>query len=465
MKGTMKSETKRIIFSAVISLLVVALTLLLGFLTPAFIDKELHRSIIASMAPVAGFMILIVVVIEFAAKFFDKTATWPTFFLALALALMFFLSGDQRTVIFYVFDYTFTENAILIINGVGFTAYCLGLIAFVLFQKNDYRIPLSKVEAAGSISVLAGCFVAYFPLAPFSYQFIPFAVTAILAVVWEAKATYATKKNGRSTWVFTISTILLFCVLAMETCQIARECADPTVFVGAGWSSLFCLFAVICFLLIYLIFVVATTRKAAVAEANERKLKELQSSVLREQIKPHFMFNVLNSIKSMCQEDPEKASKAIDLFSRYMRSLTEAGDVYSVPFSKELELIYGYLELEELRRGHPIQTVFNVESFDQEVPYFGIEPLVENAIVHSGVAETEDGQIIIAGYEKGDRYVIEVSDNGRGFDIEKMNPRSIGIRNAKERFRLLFGASFAVESKQGQGTTIHIEIPRKGESA
>jgi len=85
--------------------------------------------------------------------------------------------------------------------------------------------------------------------------------------------------------------------------------------------------------------------------------------------------------------------------------------------------------------------------------------------VHSGVAEMEEGQIIIAGYEKGDQYVIEVSDNGRGFDIEKMNPRSIGIRNAKERFRLLFGASFAVESKKGQGTTIHIEIPRKGESA
>ena len=465
MKGNMKSETKRIIFSAVISLLIVALALLLGFLTPAFIDKELHRSIIAAMAPVAGFMIVVVVIIEFAAKFFDKDATWPTFILALAIALMFFLSGDQRTVVFYVFGYTFNENAILVIDGVGFAAYCLGLAAFVLFQKNDYRIPLSKVEAAASISVLVGCLVAYFTLAPFSYQFIPFAVTAILAVVWEAKAVYTTKKNGRSTWVFSVSTILLYCVLAMEGCQIARECADPLVFVGAGWSSLFCFFAVICFLLIYLLFVVAATKKVAVAEANERKLKELQSSILREQIKPHFMFNVLNSIKSMCQDDPEKASKAIDLFSRYMRSLTEAGDVYSVPFSKELELIYGYLELEELRRGHPIQTVFNVESFDQEVPYFGIEPLVENAIVHSGVAETEDGQIIIAGYEKGDRYVIEVSDNGRGFDPEKMSPRSVGIRNAKERFKLLFGASFAVESKQGQGTTIHIEIPRKGESA
>ncbi len=137
------------------------------------------------MAPVAGFMIFIVVVIEFAAKFFDKTATWPTFFLALAIALMFFLSGDQRTVVFYVFGYTFNENAILALDGVGFAAYCLGLATFVLFQKNDYRIPLSKVEASASISVLVGCFVAYFPLAPFSYQFIPFVVTAILAVVWE----------------------------------------------------------------------------------------------------------------------------------------------------------------------------------------------------------------------------------------------------------------------------------------
>ena len=461
----MKSDVKRVWFQTIGSFFIVILALLLGFLTPLYIDKDWHRSLIGVVTPIAGSMILIVVIIELAAKFFDKHATWPTFFLALGLALMFFFSQDERSVLSRAFGFVIDETAVRVMNCLGFAAYCMSLASFVRYQKNDYGVPIAKVEVAASLAAMAGCFVAYCALAPLSLQFIPFAVTVLFAVAWEAKAIYFATKNGRSTWIFAVTTVLLFCLLSMEGDQIARECVDPGIFVGAGWSSLFCLLAALCFFAIYLIFVVTTTKQAAKAEATERKMKELQSSILKEQIKPHFIFNVLNSIKSMCQEDPAKASKAIDLFSKYMRSLTEAGDVYLVPFSKELDLIYGYLELEELRRGKPVQTVFNVESFDQEVPYFGIEPLVENVLVHSGVATMEDGQIMIAGFEKDDKYVIEVSDNGRGFDVEKMSPRSIGIKNAKARFELLLGASFSVDSVKGQGTTVHIEIPRKEEAA
>ena len=74
-------------------------------------------------------------------------------------------------------------------------------------------------------------------------------------------------------------------------------------------------------------------------EINEKRIDELQNNVLKNQINPHFIFNTLAIIKSLYIEDPNKGSKAIDLFSQHLRAYVEAGESFLVPISKELDNI------------------------------------------------------------------------------------------------------------------------------
>ena len=185
----------------------------------------------------------------------------------------------------------------------------------------------------------------------------------------------------------------------------------------------------------------------------------MQSSVLRNQISSHFFFNTLNVIKASYHESTELGDRALDLLSQDYRSTTEAGDTYLVPLTKEIGLITSYLELYNLRAEKPFRILFNIEEYEYQVPYFSLQPLLENAIRYSGVNEMEEGYIQIDSTKEGDHYVLVFKDNGKGFNPSEIKSRSVGLRNVESRLRLLLGASMKIDSKVGEGTKITLLIP------
>jgi sensor histidine kinase YesM len=96
------------------------------------------------------------------------------------------------------------------------------------------------------------------------------------------------------------------------------------------------------------------------------------------------------------------------------------------------------------------------------VPILSLQVYVENAIRYSKVNEIEGGYIEISSYEEGDKIIVEVNDNGVGFDVNDIKDTSFGIKNSRERFKLLLNAEIEIKSEIGSGTNVRIILNNKG---
>lgn len=183
--------------------------------------------------------------------------------------------------------------------------------------------------------------------------------------------------------------------------------------------------------------------------------------IMMSQIKPHFLFNALNTIRALYTKDPHLADKTIEGFSMYLRqNLESLGQPELIPLSKELEHTRFYAEIEMLQ--YPsIRVEFRIGDEDLMIPSLTIQPLVENAIRH-GVRSKEHGLVTIDVQREEGGHRITIADNGVGFDPSA--PRSsgrthIGMDNVRNRVEQMCGGSMTVESEKGKGTTVTLWIP------
>jgi LytS/YehU family sensor histidine kinase len=202
------------------------------------------------------------------------------------------------------------------------------------------------------------------------------------------------------------------------------------------------------------------------AEKNmaEAQLKESRISIMLSQIKPHFLYNVLNSIYHLYRKEPETAQQAVSSFAEYLRcnmlSIEKQG---LIPFDEEYQHIQTYLSLEQIRFRGKLEVVYDVEVTDFALPPLTVEPLVENAVKHGVTKKRGGGVITISTRKTNDEYVVTVSDTGVGFDpahyMEDGKPH-IGIHNVKERLRRIAGGDLSITSTP-EGTLAVVTIPRK----
>ena len=212
------------------------------------------------------------------------------------------------------------------------------------------------------------------------------------------------------------------------------------------------------FLIVYLMFSIRTDSKAV--KSNEYKLQaeSFETKALSNQIKPHFIFNSLETIRALYHEDITDGDKALNLLSEFLRRSINSFDNNLVPFETELDNVFTYTEFQNLKYRNKIEIIFNIDFTDFSVPPFSIQPFVENALKHSGVNEIENGFIIISSYKKDNFAIVEITDNGKGFDVSKISNASHGIKNACGRFSLAFGILPEIESVIGSGTHVKIKI-------
>jgi LytS/YehU family sensor histidine kinase len=214
-----------------------------------------------------------------------------------------------------------------------------------------------------------------------------------------------------------------------------------TLLVHVAWAAM------------YLVF--AMQRRRYQAELRQAQLGEaLQTAELRllkSQLNPHFLFNALNGLRSLIADEPARARDAVTQLSRLLRYTLAAGDEDLVSLERELEMVDDYLALESLRLAERLQVerAIDPDARGVRVPSMLLQTLVENAIKH-GIAELKEGGTL--------RIVARIADKQLHLqvanpcpDVSASRGEGVGLKNASERLRLLFGpqASLHVDAQPG----------------
>lgn len=204
-------------------------------------------------------------------------------------------------------------------------------------------------------------------------------------------------------------------------------------------------------------------KKAELAK-NQMELADGRARIILSQIQPHFLFNALGTIGQLCRKNPVLASTAIDAFARYLRTnLESVQNVKMVSFSTELQHVKTYLWLEQMRFGDDLRVVYEVECAEFLLPPLSVQPMVENAVKH-GLGRKDDGGVVtIRSRELADVWLIQVEDDGVGFDEKAALEDGrvhIGIENVRRRLQFMCGGSLTIESRSGSGTLVSIRVPK-----
>ena len=195
--------------------------------------------------------------------------------------------------------------------------------------------------------------------------------------------------------------------------------------------------------------------------------KQLRVDIMLSQIKPHFLYNTLGAIQSLCKTDPATAENAVAKFSKYLRgNMDSITNGRAIPFTQELGHTKLYLELEQLRYEDALQVSYDLECTEFRIPPLTLQPLVENAVRYGVRGKPSGcGAVRISTKEFADRYEVTVSDDGRGFDPKQeiYDGRShVGLANVTERLQRVIGGSLRIDSVPGAGTRATIIVPKEG---
>ena len=198
-----------------------------------------------------------------------------------------------------------------------------------------------------------------------------------------------------------------------------------------------------------------------VREHEQALRSEQRIQIMMSQIQPHFLYNTLSTIQALCKTDPDKAFETTEKFGTYLRqNINSLSNPQLIPIRKELEHVRIYTEIEAIRFPY-IQVDFDTQDLDFRVPALSVQPIVENAIRH-GVRIRENGLVTVRTRRTEEGHVIEIRDNGKGFDVKAdalSDPTHIGIRNVRERIEQMCGGTLTIESVLDKGTTVLILIP------
>ena len=155
---------------------------------------------------------------------------------------------------------------------------------------------------------------------------------------------------------------------------------------------------------------------------------------LQAQIKPHFVFNVLSSIKSLYHVNPDSGDYAIDLFSKHLRAQIEATGADLIPFEKELDNIRVFTDLENIRREKDLNIIFNIEYSDFSIPALSLQSFIENAIKYGRTSEKEDGYISISSCCEDGEILLEIADRTRQMTVKTFGSFDCFIDSRVVRF-------------------------------
>ena len=193
------------------------------------------------------------------------------------------------------------------------------------------------------------------------------------------------------------------------------------------------------------------------------ELAESRISTMMSQIRPHFIYNTLGSIEQLCKLDPPKAGDLVHNFAKYLRgNFGELDNPKPILMSQEMEHVHHYISIENVR--FPDMTfTFEMNSEDFHIPALTVQPIVENAIKHGLMKLPKGGTIHVVSYETDTDYCISVVDDGAGFDTNVLidERKHLGLRNIRERLKVMVNGTLEIESTVGIGTKVLVTVPKE----
>ena len=205
----------------------------------------------------------------------------------------------------------------------------------------------------------------------------------------------------------------------------------------------------------------------------EITLRKTELKALQAQINPHFLYNTLDAIGWMCEE--ERSGDAVEMVNALARlfriSISKGHEL--IPIGKEVEHARSYLMIQKFRYKNQFTYSFDIE--EKCLPYLcnkiTLQPIIENAIYHGINRMVDEGEICICIREDKDDILFSVSDNGVGMSREKCEEilksepgeqTGIGIKNVNDRIKIYFGEEYGItiESEPDEGTCVRIRMPK-----
>lgn len=187
-------------------------------------------------------------------------------------------------------------------------------------------------------------------------------------------------------------------------------------------------------------------------------VKELELKTIKSHINPHFIFNALNSIRALVDEDPQRARQAITELSNILRSSMKAENTETSSLEKELNIVKDYLALEHIRFEDRLRVEYDIdeETLNQPVPPMMLQTLVENAIKH-GISKRVDGGVIkIISDFRADQHELIVQNTGH-LNGDR-NPDGFGLYSTQNRLMLLYGEKAHFEIKNSNENTVEAKV-------
>ena len=186
---------------------------------------------------------------------------------------------------------------------------------------------------------------------------------------------------------------------------------------------------------------------------------------LRAQLQPHFLFNTLNSVAVLAEENPGAAAMVLTRLSNLLRTVLRHDPRHQVPLEEEVEFVKAFLEIQRVRFEDRLRVRFEVDQDTQRalVPWLVLQPLVENAVHYAVEPRVAGGSILIRARRQGGELELLVEDDGPGLDRNgsPTKPTGIGIANTKARLERLYGDahSFRLEPASSGGLAARIVLP------
>ncbi len=197
----------------------------------------------------------------------------------------------------------------------------------------------------------------------------------------------------------------------------------------------------------------------------ETELAQAQLQVLRTQLQPHFLFNTLNSISALMEEDVRAANRMLARLSDLLRIALETGGTHEVSLQQELAFLDRYLKIEQTRFADRLEVRLDIapETLPAQVPTLLLQPLVENAIRHGIAARPGHGRIELRAAREDGTLQLHIRDDGPGIH-GAASPRGasgVGIANTRARLERLYASThrFELRNRPAGGLEVWLSIP------
>lgn len=217
---------------------------------------------------------------------------------------------------------------------------------------------------------------------------------------------------------------------------------------------------------VYALWVVAFRFPLLVDEARLRTLEierirqTAELAHLREHLQPHFLRNTLNAIAALVTEDPLEARNLLAALGDHLSDSLEASSPFRT-LAEEIDWLKRYAEILEVRHRGSLRVGWDEDPMtaDARVPRLLLQPLLENAIHHGALARDGDGQVTVRTRRRnGGGVIVEVMDNGPGFDSKRTRKAGLGLRIVQSRLELEAQGTLRLESN-ASGTRVIVELP------